>query len=108
MPKDDNALVREKTRTSITFKMPARFDYSCRGDFKEAIQAGIDADEVVLDLAETVYVDSAALGMLVLLKNSCEAVRIENANGFARKILEVASFSDLITDPRPRGSSTDM
>lgn len=56
-------------------------------------------DLVSIDLSATDFIDSAGLGMLLLLKERADAlhaeVRIANANGQALKVLELSRFQDL-------------
>jgi anti-anti-sigma factor len=64
-------------------RLSGRFEVSAHREFRETIDAALrndDIEEVVIDLAEVVYIDSSALGMLLMLR--------EKANG-ARKSLRL-------------------
>ena len=55
---------------TINISISGRFDFSNHKEFREAYRntpAG-SANEFVLDMSETDYVDSSALGMLLLLR----------------------------------------
>ena len=49
----------------------------------------------MVDLSRTSYLDSSALGMLLLLRERCADVRVENASDDVRKVLEIANFQRL-------------
>ncbi|HCV16887.1 MAG TPA: anti-sigma factor antagonist, partial [Alteromonas sp.] len=56
---------------------------------------------ITLDFCKVLYLDSAALGMVVLLKkrakaNGCD-VEIVNAKGTALEVLEIANFDKMVT-----------
>jgi anti-anti-sigma factor len=87
-----------------TLSLQGRFDFSQYSVFKEQQQKvlgepGLKA--VVLDLRGLDYLDSAALGiMLVLLDRAGEInapVTIRNAQGVVREILDVAHFDRMFT-----------
>ncbi|CAK0779817.1 hypothetical protein CCP3SC15_6930001 [Gammaproteobacteria bacterium] len=62
-------------------------------------QPGIDTLNV--DLATVDYLDSSALGMLLLLRENVESTHIQltlvNSHGAVRQFLEVANFSKMFT-----------
>lgn len=81
---------------------PAQFNFSCHRVFRDAYQklpddAGIRG--FVLDFKDTEYLDSAALGMMLLLRKvaqeSGQTVRIINARGVVKEVLRIARFQDL-------------
>ena len=56
---------------------------------------------ITLDFSKVLYLDSAALGMVVLLKkrakaNGCD-VEIASAKGTALEVLEIANFDKMVT-----------
>lgn len=83
-----------------TIKIKGRFDFSLHNEFRKAYKdLSIKGGEFVIDLAETDYLDSSALGMMLLLKEyadetSCK-VRIQNARDEIQEILQIASFDKL-------------
>jgi anti-anti-sigma factor len=87
-----------------TVKLQGRFDFNAHRDFREAIdQALADAGskEVVIELAEVDYLDSSALGMLLMLrdkaKSAGKAVSLANARGAVKQVLDIANFGKLFT-----------
>ena len=90
-------ITEQKNEMTVTYKLPERFDFACREDFRALIDRGRDASTIVIDMVETTYVDSSALGMMLLLRNSCRNVKIINATGYVKKVLAVASFNELFS-----------
>lgn len=76
-----------------------RFDFSQYSTFKEEQARFLDKDSVqaiVLDFSQLDYLDSAALGILLVLLDSAkergQSVSIRGATGVVREILDVAHF----------------
>jgi len=86
----------------LEIKISGRFDFSVHQDFRKAMQqASNDITAIVVDMSETDYVDSSALGMLLVLRDKVgenkEAISIKNAKPEVRKILDIANFDKLFT-----------
>jgi len=86
----------------ITISIEDRFDFSLHQNFREAyISCNKEGTNVLLDLGKTTYMDSSALGMILLLKDHVEKVsgslKIVNPNDSVNKILEIAQFHRLMT-----------
>jgi anti-anti-sigma factor len=86
----------------LTIKINGRFDFGVHNDFREAtklVESGVKLIEV--DLGGTDYLDSSALGMLLVLRDRMagdkSAIRIKNARAEVKKILEIANFDKLFT-----------
>lgn len=84
---------------SRTIVLPQRFDFDCHQVFNRDCDQLLEKSDVrlaVLDFSRVEYIDSAALGMLVLLhrKASPKGVQlvIRGAVGNAREILEIANI----------------
>ncbi len=87
---------------TLTIKITDRFDFNLHGDLRRCYQNEDQSfEEFVVDLADTTYMDSSALGMLLQLRDhaggSREAVRIVHAQPSIRDILAVANFNQLMT-----------
>jgi anti-anti-sigma factor len=82
----------------ITIRVEGRFDYSVHRDFREAYKEHPAGATYVIDLSRTNYMDSAALGMLLVLKDHAAqgALSILGANGSVKKVLTIANFHKLI------------
>ncbi|GAA6204411.1 STAS domain-containing protein [Thalassotalea sp. SU-HH00458] len=77
------------------------FDFSSHQQFRNAYsEYNIVGSKVVVDLSKTTYMDSSALGMLLLLKDHVEALTgkliIFKPNATVLKILEIAQFHRLM------------
>ncbi len=95
--------VELKNDTSeLSIKISGRFDFSVHQELRKATDKINSAvKRVIIDLRSTDYVDSSALGMLLVLRDKIggdkQKVRIVNANSEVKKILEIASFDKLFT-----------
>ncbi len=80
-----------------TIKIAGRFDFSQHNDFRTAFEkAPGDVKSFTVDLSGTDYMDSSALGMLLVLRDRVEdKVKIVNARPTVKKILEIANFDKL-------------
>lgn len=84
----------------VTITVTDRFDFSVHREFREAYRAGGGPGVTYsVDLGSTEYMDSSALGMLLLLKEHAGGERasvvIRRAPPGIRKILEIANFHKL-------------
>jgi anti-anti-sigma factor len=84
---------------STVIKILGRFDFSCHGEFRQAYSGHPAGGNIVVDMGETSYVDSAALGMLLLLRDHAAStnspVVIANCQGQPREVLRIANFDRL-------------
>jgi anti-anti-sigma factor len=79
-----------------------RFDFSLHQQFRDAYCQNNTSDTTyILDLSKTEYMDSSALGMILLLKDHAELYAgqliISKPNATVNKILEIAQFHRLMT-----------
>lgn len=76
-----------------------RFDFNCHHEFRDAYSNRNSDLTYIIDLRRAQYMDSSALGMLLLLREHAggDAARvvIENAQKEIRSILDVANFEKL-------------
>ena len=89
-------------KTTATISVSGRFDFSLHNEFRKSYKdAGVKGGSFVLDLASTEYMDSSALGMLLMLKEFADSaaskIRIIHINNDIRDILTIASFDKLFT-----------
>jgi len=87
-------------KTSIVLK--GRFDFTAHRAFKQAYEAALGdgaANEVVLDMSGVEYLDSSALGMLLILRDrareTTKKVSLGNCSGSVKDVLRVANFDKL-------------
>ncbi|SBS35356.1 STAS domain protein [Marinomonas spartinae] len=86
--------------TDTVISLPERFDFSTHKWFtKEYDVALLSNTDLVLDFSRVQYIDSSALGMMVLLHRLLEEKNkkgiIRNVSGSAKDILEMANFGNL-------------
>lgn len=82
--------------------LSGRFDFSAHRDFRSASKALVDnpaVRDIVIDFTQVDYMDSSALGMLLLLRQGAEdsgkAVTLRPGTGTVKKVLEIANFAKL-------------
>lgn len=82
--------------------LTGRFDFNTHREFREGYEsllekAGVQMLEI--DMGGVDYLDSSALGMLLLLKDRAAAknvkLQISKTSGTVRQILEIANFDKL-------------
>jgi anti-anti-sigma factor len=90
------AVVAQTTDDHLTLKISGRFTFSIYKEFYTAYKDLPDKPSSVdVDLSGVEYIDSAALGMLLSMRNyfGPEApLRLLHADDTVRKILEIARF----------------
>ena len=84
----------------IVINIPERFDFSTHRWFTETYEDALkNTNEIILDFSRVQYVDSSALGMMVLMRRKLSAEQgkgvIRNAEGTAKDILDMANFATL-------------
>lgn len=87
---------------AAVISLGGRFDFKVHHDFKRCSDAalkdaGVRRIEVNLDAVE--YLDSSALGMLLLLREQAQGkglkVALRNCRGSVREILDIANFDKI-------------
>lgn len=82
--------------------MPKRFDFALHRGFRDAytpmlLDGGIK--KFLIDFSETEYLDSAALGLLLLVrrqsKEAGKAVSLSGVHGVVAEVLHIAKFDTL-------------
>ena len=88
--------------TTDVIRIEGRFDFAAHRDFREAVKAAIandKAQEIQIDLAAADYLDSSALGMLLLslenAKAAGKALALVRPAGAVKQVLEIANFQRL-------------
>lgn len=86
----------------LTISIEGKFDFSLHQIFRAAYcQYTTPNMSYVLDLSKTEYMDSSALGMILLLKDHVQLYSgkliISKPNDTVNKILEIAQFHRLMT-----------
>jgi len=86
----------------LTISVKGRFDFGKHQDFRDAYERrgeGQKPDSVVVDLKDATYLDSSALGMLLMLRDHVGGddsdIRVVNTNSDVRTILAISNFDKL-------------
>lgn len=85
----------------VLFRLGGRFDFNAHREFRDGVDRALQQQEtrVDVDLGEVAYLDSSALGMLLMLRDKAKSagreVRLVNARGSVRQVLEIANFGKL-------------
>ena len=94
------SVINERARISLS----GRFDFNAHRSFKAACEEPVRSSEISsieIDLGNVEYLDSAALGMLLLLRDQASSERktviLTNCRGVVQQILDIANFKKLFT-----------
>lgn len=83
---------------TVTIAVHGRFDFNIYRSFRDAYHKR-GSSRYIIDLSNTEYIDSAALGMLLVLRDHCGGdqarIAILNSNPSIREILLVSNFNRL-------------
>ncbi|WP_397449077.1 STAS domain-containing protein [Pseudomonas sp. NA-150] len=84
----------------LTISIKGRFDFAAHQDFRSAYEGAAGTPQrFVVDLKGTSYLDSSALGMLLLLRDHAGGenahIRLINCNSDVHTILTISNFSKL-------------
>ncbi|SBS24939.1 hypothetical protein MAQ5080_00142 [Marinomonas aquimarina] len=89
----------DEAAATATLLVKGRFDYSCQQDFRECFGRYPKGSGYIIDLHEVSYIDSSALGMLLLLRDYAggdgSKVVIKGASDFVSNALKMARFERL-------------
>lgn len=85
-------------------RLAGRFDFHSHRDFRGAYELALEdrtVREIEIDFHEVDYLDSSALGMLLLLREKAEAVgksvTLARLRGTVKQVLEIANFGKLFS-----------
>jgi len=84
----------------LTISVKGRFDFAKHQEFRESYELlDTKPKSIVVDLRESSYLDSSALGMLLLLRDHAGGddsdVKLINSSSDVRKILAISNFDKL-------------
>ena len=91
-----------QTGEELTITISGRFDFSLHQQFRDSY-AELEKKPLKyrIDMRDANYLDSSALGMLLILRDYAGGdnaeVEILNCNGDVRKILTISNFEQLFT-----------
>ena len=82
----------------LTITIDGRFDFGMQNEFRNCYQNS-NAAEYVIDLNNTEYMDSSALGMLLMMREYAGGIKskicLKNCSHDIKTILSVANFHNL-------------
>ena len=88
--------------SQAVLRLSGRFDFKAHREFREAVDAVLAqaGNRVVqVDLGDVSYLDSSALGMLLMLRDKAKAnnkdVALVGVKGSVKQVLDIANFSKL-------------
>ena len=85
---------------NVTIVVSGRFDFSTHQEFMQAYKAFPKGEKnFVVDLTNTEYLDSSAMGMLLQLREynatGSDGVVLKNGNDAVQDVLRIANFGKL-------------
>ncbi len=94
-------ITQDSGESQTIVHLDGRFDFGARKSFKEAVDQAADAQKsVVLDLEKVTFVDSSALGLLVIchqnLKNKKVPFYLLNPQTYVKQVLDLANIGKMI------------
>lgn len=97
-------IANETSGDRATLKLSGRFDFHSHRDFRSAYEKILETGavrEIVIDFAEVDYLDSSALGMLLLLREKADGagknVALAGLRGTVKQVLDIANFGKLFS-----------
>ena len=94
--------VASSNGNELTICIEGRFDFSAHQEFRDSYErSDVQPAAYVVDLNRTTYLDSSALGMLLLLRDHAGGdsaeIKIVNCNRDVKKILTISNFEQLFS-----------
>lgn len=93
----------QEQEQDVTIRLEGRVTYADHAHFRDIINRvrGASAPRVVVDLAGVEFIDSAGLGMLLMMRDTAEAreatVVLRGAQGQVARIIAASKFESLFT-----------
>lgn len=91
----------DEKSANLMIKVYGRFDLYCHRMFRNAFVAEPQAKTYTVDLSNVSYLDSSALGMLLLLRNYADMrgakVLLSHCSSVVSQVLKMANFNRLFT-----------
>ena len=89
-----------RSNNELVINVEGRFDFNAHIDFRSAYEdIDVQPQNFSVDMSRATYLDSSALGMLLLLRDyaggDAAEIKINNCNEDVKKILQVANFTRL-------------
>jgi anti-anti-sigma factor len=85
-------------------RLSGRFDFNAHREFREAVDQVLKSEglrEIQVDFGAVDYLDSSALGMLLMLRDKARGagknVSLANCRGAVKQVIEIANFGKLFS-----------
>lgn len=92
----------EPDNSTLRIEIDGRFDFTLHKDFREIYtnsNSNTKVSKYIIDLTATNYMDSSALGMLLLLREyaggDSAQIEVTGCNSEIKEILEISNFDRL-------------
>ena len=92
----------KKDSGTVEVRLSGRFDFNAHRDFRaayEPLMTDGDVRALTIDMGGVDYLDSSALGMLLMLRDKAaaanKALTLSNVRGPVKQVLEIANFGKL-------------
>ena len=89
-------------QSQARIQLSGRFDFNSHREFRDAVDKALGSPgttEVAVDLGNVAYLDSSALGMLLMLRDKLtgagKEVGLGNVRGTVKQVLDIANFGKL-------------
>ncbi|MEM1023728.1 MAG: STAS domain-containing protein [Myxococcota bacterium] len=76
-------------------EIQGRFDFKSHRDWRALVDELDPASSYVVDMSHTSFIDSSALGMLLMLRDRIAGIRIVGPNEDVRAIFDIARFDQV-------------
>ncbi len=86
----------------IVLRISGRFEFSNRTEFSEKINLALkdQPSQIILDMSDTTFIDSAALALLFKTAELCQEhkamLAIVNPQSFVRDVIELTNLSSIV------------
>jgi anti-anti-sigma factor len=85
--------------SELTMVIDGRFDFNVHSDFRNAYRDLPATTRFVVDLGKASFMDSSAMGMLLLLREhageKAANIRLQNCNADIKKILSISNLDKM-------------
>lgn len=99
------SILIRSTEDTVTFQLPTTFNCQCQAEFRQAYEkfSHQDLKSLVLNFRQTEYIDSASLGMILVLRDFIRnklnikenIIEIEGGSEYIQQIFKMVRFEDL-------------
>lgn len=87
---------------SVTLLLSGRFDFNAHREFRNAYEPALADSQVQavnVDMGDVDYLDSSALGMLLMLRDKAgianKSLTLKNVRGQTKQVLDIVNFGKL-------------